>query len=138
LPRGRSVARVNILQQVSTDKGWRNAALPRKKDGRIKWPTRGRYLIEWRQNGRRQRAAAGVTPSAALEAQKRKRLELEAGESGLEFSAPEDEDNKKDTKLPLAAAVENFLDEIKTFRKPLTHQKYEYILQLFAEYAAPK
>jgi hypothetical protein len=35
-------------------------------------------------------------------------------------------------------AVEAFLKDIKTFRKPLTHQKYEYILEWFAEYAAPK
>jgi len=37
------VARVNILQQVRTHKGWRNAGVPRKLDGRIKWPARGRY-----------------------------------------------------------------------------------------------
>jgi len=49
------MARVNILRQVRTEKGWRNAALPRKRDGRIKWPTRGRYLIEWRDNARRLR-----------------------------------------------------------------------------------
>jgi site-specific recombinase XerD len=53
---------------------------------------------------------------------------------GLQVSPPDDEDSK----LPLAAAVQKFLDEIKTFRKPLTHQKYEYILQLFSEYSAPK
>ena len=38
------MARVNILRQIRTEKGWRNAALPRKKDGRINWPSRGRYL----------------------------------------------------------------------------------------------
>src|SRR5262249_62283068 len=55
--KGHTVARVNILRQVRTDKGWRNAALPRKQDGRIKWPAHGRYLIEWRENGRRVREA---------------------------------------------------------------------------------
>jgi hypothetical protein len=47
-----------------------------------------------------------------LEAQKRKRLELEAKETGLEVSDPDEE-----KKLPLAKAVENFLKDIETFRK---------------------
>ena len=127
------MARVNILQKVRTETGWRHAALPRKKDGRINWPSRGRYLIEWRENGRRLREAAGTTPSEALEAQKRKRLELEAGASGLELSGIEAEE-----KLPLTAAIQNFLKDIKTFRKKLTWQKYAYVLELFAEHAAPK
>jgi integrase/recombinase XerD len=78
-------------------------------------------------------AAAGGTPAEALETQKRKRLELGAKETGLELSGLHEEE-----KLPLARAVEIFLNDIKTFRKPLTHRKYESILQLFTEYAAPK
>ena len=93
------------------------------------WP----LPYEWRENGRRLRAAAGVTPAEALEAQKRKRLELDAKGSGLEFSA-----QHKTKVAPLSKTVENFLKDIKTFRKPLTHQKYEYVLELFAEHAAPE
>ena len=130
------MARVNILRQVRTEKGWRNAALPRKQDGGIKWPTRGRYLIEWRDNGRRLRAAAGVTPAEALEAQKRKRLELEAHSSGLSVLDPEKE--AEADALPLTAVIDKFLEDIRTFRKPLTYQKYTHILELFAEHAAPK
>ena len=133
LPRGRTVARVNILQKLRTEKGWRHAALPRKKDGRIKWPAHGRYLIEWRESGRRLREAAGTTPSEALEAQKRKRLDLEAKSSGLEISGIEEEE-----RLPLAGAIQSFLKDIKTFRKKLTHQKYDHILGLFNEHVAPK
>jgi hypothetical protein len=72
-------------------------------------------------------------PAEALEAQKRKRLEIDAKESGLEISGIEEEE-----RLPLAAAIQDFLKDIKTFRKKLTWQKYEYVLELFAEYAAPK
>ena len=119
---------------MKTPRGWRNVALKRDARRRIKWSSSsGRYIIEWRENGRRCRSAAGVTPSEALEAQKRKRLELEAGSSGLELSGIEEEE-----KLPLAGAIQRFLKDIKTFRKPLTHQKYEHILELFAEYTAPK
>ncbi len=92
------VARVNITKQVKTQHGWRNVALARDARRRIKWTVgSGRYIIEWRENGRRQRAAAGVTPAEALEAQKRKRLELGARETGLELSGVSDEEKK----LPL-------------------------------------
>jgi hypothetical protein len=69
------VARVNILQRVNTKKGWANVALARSQSGRVRWPSGGRYFIEWRLDGRRLRQSAGDTPSEALEAQKRKRLE---------------------------------------------------------------
>jgi len=129
-----AVARVNILRRVKTSKGWANVALRRNTEKRIQWPSGGRFLIEWRENGRRLRASAGETPAEALEAQKRKRLQLGAKESGLELSGLE----TKDESLPLQKAVEMFLKDIKTCRKPLTHQKYEYVLELFVEYVAPK
>ena len=83
-----TVARVNILRRVMTSKGWANVALKRNVKRRIQWPSGGRFLIEWRENGKRLRASAGETPAQALEAQKRKRLELDAKESGLELSGP--------------------------------------------------
>ena len=128
------MARVNILQRLKTDTGWANVALGRNATGRIKWPSRGHYLIEWRENGRRLRQSAGETPSDALEAQKRKRLELEAKETGLELTSLASEEGA----LPIRRVIDNFLTDIKTFRKPLTHQKYQYILELFSEYVAPK
>ena len=129
------MARVNILRRVKTSKGWANVALKRNLKRRIQWPSGGRFLIEWRENGKRLRASAGETPAEALEAQKRKRLELGAKESGLELSGADTEDEES---IPLQKAVEAFLKDIKTFRKPLTHQKYEYVLELFAEHVAPK
>ncbi len=80
------MARVNILRRVKTSKGWANVALRRNSKKRIQWPSGGRFLIEWRENGKRFRASAGETPAEALEAQKRKRLELDAKQSGLELS----------------------------------------------------
>jgi len=65
------VARVNILQRVKSAEGWGNIALKRDTRGRIKWPSTGRYLIEWREAGKRLRRAAGETPADAFEAQKR-------------------------------------------------------------------
>ena len=128
------MARVNILRRVKTSKGWGNVALKRNAKDRIQWPSGGRYLIEWRESGKRLRASAGDTPAEALEAQKRKRLELDAKASGLELAGL----IKEDESIPLQRAVENFLKDIKTFRKPLTHQKYDHILGLFSERVAPK
>jgi len=129
------MARVNIISQAKTATGWRNFALKRDPKGRIKWGSgHCRYLIEWRQNGRRLREAAGVTPSEALEAQRTKHLELEATRSGLRLlGLPE----KTDQQLSLSKAVEAFLRDIKTFRKKPTHQKYEHILGLLQEFVAP-
>ena len=108
------MARVNILRRVKTSKGWANVALKRNTKRRIQWPSGGRFLIEWRENGKRLRASAGETPPEALEAQKRKRLELDAKDSGLEISGAGTEAES----LPLQKAVEAFLKDIKTFRKP--------------------
>ena len=77
------MARVNILRRVKTAKGWANVALKRNPKRRIQWPAGGRFLIEWRESGQRRREAAGDTPTDALEAQKRKRLELEAAKTGV-------------------------------------------------------
>jgi integrase/recombinase XerD len=126
------VARVNVLQRVKTEKGWANVGLRRDARGRIKWPSGGRYLIEWRENGTRLRQAAGDTPAEAIETQKRKRLELGAAETGLKIL------DESQPEFPLTKAIQAFIAEMKTFRKKLTWQKYAYILELFAEHAAPK
>ena len=122
---------MNIFRQVLTENGWRNAALERDGKGRIKWPSRARFLIEWRESGRRKREAAGETPSEALEAQRRKRLELEAAQTGVKIL------DESEPQFPLTKTIDGFLKDIKTFRKKLTWQKYDHVLNLFAEHAAP-
>lgn len=50
------MARVNIVQQVNTVRGWNIVTLDRNAKGNIKWGSSpGRYLIEWRENGNRKR-----------------------------------------------------------------------------------
>jgi integrase len=127
--------RVNLTRQIKRDAGWKRVPLERDARGRIRWGNgEGRYLIEWRERGRRLRGAAGRTPAEALEAQRRKRLELEAKENNLELlGLPKEEDN-----ILLDHALRSFLRDIKAFRKPLTLQKYEYIVGLFCEHVVPK
>lgn len=128
------MARVNILLRIRTQTGWRNVALQRTPKGKIRWTTTGSYLIEWRENGRRLRQAAGTTPADATEAQKRKKLELEAAKSGLEILTP----GTPPDAINLNTAIADFIEDVRTFRKPLTTQKYEHVLQLFSEHVAPK
>ena len=65
-------------------------------------------------------------------------MELEADKSGLQVALLPASDHKEDPKIPLAETTANFLKDIKAFRKPLTHQKYEHVLGLFNEFVAPK
>ena len=123
---------VNILQRVKVQRTWHNAPLKRDKRGRLTWPSGGRFLIEWRENGKRLRQAAGDTPSQALEAQQRKRLELEAAQTGVKIL------DESEPQFPLTKSIDTFIADMKTFRKKLTWQKYQHVLELFAEYAAPK
>jgi len=126
------VLHVNILQRKKTPEGWRNVSLKRDGRGRIQWPSGGRFLIEWRDAGRRLREAAGDTPADALEAQRRKRLELEAEKTGIKIV------DESQPKFPLTDTIAKFLADIKTFRKKLTWQKYDHVLSIFAEFVASK
>ena len=53
-----------------------------ERDSRVRFDGLFDRESEWRENGRRQRQAAGTTAAEALEAQRRKRLELEAKARG--------------------------------------------------------
>ena len=81
--------------------------------GRIKWSSGShvRHIIEWREKGRRLRGAAGITPAEVLEAQRRKRFELEAEKTDLTVL------DETETKFALAAAVSKFLQDARTLRK---------------------
>jgi hypothetical protein len=124
------MSRVNLARQVKTDDGWKRVVLERNSRGRARWGSgKGRYLMEGREGGRRVRAAARANPAEALEAQRRKRLELGAKENNLELlGLPNLEDN-----ILLDRALQNFQRDITAFRKPLTLQKYEYVVGLFFE-----
>ncbi len=95
--------RVNILQRVKTDSAWRNIGLKRDHPGCLKWPSGGRFLIEWRNNGIRLSEAAGDTPPDALKAQKRKRLELEIDSSGVKLL------DESEPQFPLTTVIAKFV-----------------------------
>jgi integrase/recombinase XerD len=132
------MARVNITRQVKTEIGWRNVSLLRDGRGRIQWGSGvGRYLIEWYEEGRRRRLSAGSTPSEALEAQRQKRLELDARAANVKLALRVDE-NEDDDSFRLESCLSAFLKDVEAFRKPATHERYKFILELFSDHIAPK
>src|ERR1700739_112467 len=92
-PRG---AQVNVLKKVRTSKGWRLCpvvpeANGRLRDrvrvgGRIEVHTEGVYYLEWREQGRRLRAAI-PNSMEVVERARLKSLELEARQSGVALDA---------------------------------------------------
>jgi hypothetical protein len=80
-----SVSRVNIVKKVKVDGNWKLLSIPRNGKGNYDWNAvpGGLYLIEWRAGGKRRRESAGLTAAQALEAQRRKRHELEGRKLGV-------------------------------------------------------
>lgn len=89
-------AQVNVLKKVRTSQGWRLCPAVRETNGRLRDRVRvggrievhaeGVYYLEWREEGRRLRAAI---PNAAevLERARLKSLELEARQTGIALDA---------------------------------------------------
>lgn len=124
--------RVNIVKHVKTDGHWTIRSIPRKQSGAFDWSAlpEGRYLIEWYENGQRCRAAAGITSAEALEAQRKKRHELEGVRLGV---APKPPVEETPSSRPLPKLIDHYLDQIETLKKKNTHRKYEAVLNRFAE-----
>jgi integrase len=129
----KSVSHVNIVKKVKIDGDWKLLSIPRNAKGNYDWNalSDGLYLIEWRAGGKRRRESAGVTAAQALEAQRRKRHELEGRELGVPGFELAGEAPKT---APLYIAVRNYLAQIEALKKPNTHRKYEAVLDRFVEF----
>src|ERR1022692_2633942 len=82
-------------------------SIPRNAKGNYDWNAiaDGRYYVEWYVGGARRREGAGVTAAQALEAQRRKRHELEGRNLGVPGFEKAGETVKKP---PLHVAVANY------------------------------
>src|SRR5664279_2601067 len=97
-------------------------SIPRNAKGNYDWNAiaDGRYYVEWYIGGTRRREGAGVTAAQALEAQRRKRHELE----GRNLGVPGFEKAGETVKKPaLQVAVKTYLEQIEALKKPNTHRK---------------
>ena len=79
------MSRVNIVKRIKIDGLWKMFSIPRNAKGNYDWNAiaDGRYYVEWYVGGTRRREGAGVTAAQALEAQRRKRHELEGRNLGV-------------------------------------------------------
>jgi len=121
------VSHVNIVKKIKIDGSWKLLSIPRNAKGNYDWNALpdGLYLIEWRAGGKRRREAAGATAAQALEAQRRKRHELEGRKLGVPGFELADEAPKKPA---LHIAVRDYLAQIEALKKPNTHRKYEAVV----------
>ena len=127
------MSRVNIIKKVKVDRDWKLRSIPRNAKGNYDWNAlpEGLYFIEWRAGGKRRRESAGVTAAQALEAQRRKRHELE----GRKLGVPGFETAGEIVKKPaLHVAVDKYLKQIEALKKPNTHRKYEAVLNRFLDF----
>jgi hypothetical protein len=128
-----SVSHVNIVKKIKIDGDWKLLSIPHNAKGNYDWNALpdGLYLIEWRAGGKRRRESAGVTAAQALEAQRRKRHELE----GRKLGVPGFELAGETPKMPaLHIAARDYLAQVEALKKPNTHRKYEAVLERFVEF----
>ena len=127
------MSRVNIVKRIKINGLWKMFSIPRNAKGNYDWNAiaDGRYYVEWYVGGARRREGAGVTAAQALEAQRRKRHELEGRNLGVPGFEKAGETVKKP---PLNVAVANYLEQIEALKKPNTHRKYEAVLERFLDF----
>ncbi|MBV9035030.1 MAG: hypothetical protein JO182_11120, partial [Acidobacteriaceae bacterium] len=113
------MSRVNIVKKVKVEGAWKLLSLPRNAKGNYDWNSlpQGLYLIEWYAGGKRRRESAGVTAAQALEAQRRKKHELEGRKLGVSGFEEAGETAKRP---PLHVAVQRYLEQIETLKKSNT------------------
>src|SRR5580658_5127188 len=116
--RGDILPRVNIVKRIKIDGRWKMFSIPRNAKGNYDWNAiaDGRYYVEWYVGGTRRREGAGVTAAQALEAQRRKRHELEGRKLGVPGFATAGETFKKPA---LQVAVKKYLEQIEALKNPI-------------------
>ncbi len=124
---------VRITKKIRVAGGvWRFISLDRI-GSRYVWDKRpGTYFLEWWEGKRRKREKAGLTPSEALEAKRRKRLEL-LGElaAGGKLQTPLEDQNTQATRI--SDAIGLFASHVKAHSpaKPRTLERYREALKHF-------
>jgi len=129
------MGRVNIVKQVKVDGKWTLRSIPKKKSGHYDWAALpdGDYFVEWRENGQRKREPAGITAAQAIEAQRKRRHELE-GRRWNPSPAVADARADAGANQALQALIDRYLGHIETLKKPNTYRKYECVLKRFEEH----
>jgi integrase len=128
---------VNIVKQVKVGERWKMVSVPRGRKGRYNWKAlpEGGYFVEWYENGKRKREAAGRTTTDALHAARRRRHILEGRALGFEAYAKAEEEAKR---TALHVAAKRYLEHVEGLKKPNTLRKYRTVLNRFLEFFSGK
>src|SRR5579883_2202788 len=114
------MSRVNIVKRIKSDGRWKMLSIPRNDKGNYDWNSlpEGRYYVEWYMGGTRRRQGAGVTAAQALEAQRRKRHELEGRKLGVPGF---EKAGERSPKAALHIAIKKYLEQIDALKKANTY-----------------
>ena len=129
---------VNLTKRIMTRSGMRYCAVVLSANGRVRPDVvlvdgqqerhpEGAYYLEWRENGKRIRLSVGNDAQEAAARRLRKEAELNAVNNGVAVVAHDGKQNGS-----LAAAITEYLGEVKLSKKPKTHSAYSTALSYFA------
>jgi integrase len=129
----------NLTKRIQTPKGLRYCPVVLSKNGLVKPDVvlvngkeerhpEGAYYLEWREGSKRIRLSVGKDAQDASTRRDNKEAELNAKNHGVAV-VTEDAHGKHS----LAAAIADYLDEVKLTKKPKTFAAYSTALSYFAE-----
>src|SRR5437899_12342812 len=132
-------SKVNLTKKIQTAEGLRWCPVVKSVKGHVRpdlvlvngFEARhpeGTYYIEWRQNGQRIRKAVGKDATEADNQRRVKEVELNAVNAGVPILAQTDA-----SRVQLAAAIAEFLEETKEHKKPQPVAAYALALRYFQE-----
>lgn len=128
------MAKVNLTKRIFADGRQKFCAIPLDRNGRVidkkAVPADGVFYLDWYVAGKRRREAVGPDMAQALVAKGRKELELQALAAGLDVNGQSGSDSGRRT---LAAAVADYLQEIKDHKSHKTYLAYSKTLEYFQE-----
>jgi len=137
-----NAGRVNLTKYVQVTPGkWRFCPIVEGANGRIKpdyvftdgkatLHREGSYYLDWYgAGGKRKRLSVGRNPVDAYAAKRRKEAELNAINHGVAVKPDDPNSNRRS----LAAAITDYLDDIKLTKKSKTHAAYSTALGYFQE-----
>ena len=131
---------VKLLKQIKIDGNWVHAPALYDSKGRVRRDhvrvggkdeshPEGGYFIEWWDNGKRHREAAGPNAQDAADRGRVKEAELTAAHNGIIPPVPKPEPKPERTSLP--SALDDYLEYVRYHRSLRTYRTYRPILQSF-------
>ena len=118
---------------MRTESGWTWKPVPKNGNGAYLWSKAesDHFYLVWREQDRKHYEKAGTTPAEVLEAEKRKEYEL-AGRGVLERGWKAAKATKSG--IAIKTAVADFLEFIKTKRRPNTLKRYRAVMEHYRRF----